>query len=67
MTSTSIDQNITVLCQLFASYGLPLQLVSAMVHDLHQMNYYFMKPNGVKRIKYSPYHPSSNGLVERFA
>ena len=26
----------------------------------------FMKENGVKHIKCSPYHPSSNGQAERF-
>ena len=38
-----------------------------MAHNLHHLQY-FMKAiaNGVKHIKYSPYHPSSNGLAERF-
>ena len=26
----------------------------------------FVKKNGIKHIRCAPYHPSSNGLVERF-
>ena len=37
-----------------------------MVLSLFHKSSQFMKSNGVKHIKCSPYHPSSNGTVERF-
>ena len=55
MKSTTAAKTIEILRHLFARYGLPEQLVDM-----------FMKQNAVKHIKSSPYHPSSNGLAERF-
>ena len=68
MTSTtSTDQTISVLRQLFSSYGLTLQLVSDNGPQFTSNDFqHFMKANGVKHIKCYPYHPSSNGLAERF-
>ena len=67
MTSTSAEQTIIVLRQLFASYGLPLQLVSDNGPQFTAIEFQcFLKGNGVKHIRCSPYHPSSNGLVEGF-
>ena len=67
MTSTSAEQTIIVLRQLFASYGLPLQLVSDNGPQFTAIEFQrFLKGNGVKHIRCSPYHPSSNGLAERF-
>ena len=67
MTSTSAEQTIIVLRQLFASYGLPLQLVSDNGPQFTAIEFqHFLKGNGVKHIRCSPYHPSSNGLAERF-
>ena len=67
MTSTLTDQTVCVLRLLFASYGLPLQLVSDNAYNFTSNEFqYFMKANGVKHIICSPYHPSSNGLAERF-
>ena len=39
-----------------------------MDHNLLLLNLYieFMKKNGIKHIRCSPYHPSSNGAAERF-
>ena len=67
MTSTGTEQTVTVLRQLFASYGLPLQLVSDNGPQFTAAEFQqFLKGNGIKHIRCSPYHPSSNGLAERF-
>ena len=67
MPSTSAEQTVCTLRNLFASYGLPLQLVSdngpQFVSSCFEQ---FMKVNGIKHIRCAPYHPSSNGLAERF-
>ena len=67
MSSTTAVRTIEALKQLFGSYGIPEQLVSdngpQFVSDEFAM---FLKQNGVKHIRCAPYHPSSNGLAERF-
>ena len=50
---------VEVLCHLFASYGLPKQIVSDNGPQ-------FLRLNGVRHIRCAPYHPSSNGAVEMF-
>ena len=56
-----------VLHHLFASYGLPEQLVSDNGPQFQSDEFQgFMHTNGVKHINYAPYHPSSNGAAERF-
>ena len=67
MASTSAEQTIIALPRLFATYGLPLQLVSDNGPQFTAVEFqHFLKGNGVKHIRCSPYHPSSNGLAERF-
>ena len=67
MASTSAEQTIIALRQLFATYGLPLQLVSDNGPQFTAVEFqHFLKGNGVKHIRCSPCHPSSNGLAERF-
>ena len=67
MQTTASTATIHELRPLFASYGLPEQLVSdngpQFVSDEFQV---FLKSNQVKHIRSAPYHPSSNGLAERF-
>jgi len=67
MPTTTSTATIYELRRLFASYGLPEQLVSdngpQFVSDEFQV---FLKSNRVKHIRSAPYHPSSNGLAERF-
>ncbi len=67
MSGTTSAQTIAVLRRLFAAYGLPEQIVSDngpqfVLADFQQ----FLRANGVKHIRCSPYHPASNGAVERF-
>ena len=67
MSSTTSLQTVKVLSKLFASYGFPLQIVSDNGPQFVSAEFkQFLKMNGVKHILCTPYHPSSNGLVERF-
>ena len=67
MGSTTAKSTIAVLRQIFASHGLPLQLVTdngpQFVSDDFKQ---YLEANGVKHIRCAPYHPASNGLAERF-
>ena len=67
MSSTTTSKTVEVLQVLFAKYGLPEQLVSDNGPQFTSEDFaYFMKANGIKHIRSAPYHPSSNGLAERF-
>jgi hypothetical protein len=67
MRSTTTESTIKVLRHLFSSYGVPQQLASDNGPQFTSQCFAeFMKQNGIKHIKCSPYHPSSNGLAERF-
>ena len=65
--STSAEQTVVALRQLFATYGLPLQLVSDNGPQFTVVKFqHFLKGNRIKHIQCTPYHPSSNGLAEQF-
>lgn len=67
MKSTTAAKTIEVLRHLFARFGLPEQLVSDNGPQFIAEEFAaFLKQNGVKHVKCAPYHPSSNGLAERF-
>ena len=66
MTSTTANKTIDELRLIFASHGLPEELVSDngpqfVSHEFSE----FMRKNGIKHILVPPYHPSSNGAAER--
>ena len=64
-TSTS-QQTIKELRQIFASYGLPQVLVSDNGPQLVSLDFEnFLKSNGIQHIMSAPYHPASNGAAER--
>lgn len=66
MRDTSASETISVLRHLFASYGLPEQIVSDNGPQFTSSDFAdFMKLNGVKHVRSAPYHPSSNGAIER--
>ncbi len=67
MTSTTAQKTIVELRKVFAAYGLPKQLVTDNGPQFVAEEFAtFMKSNGIKHIMCAPYHPSSNGAVERF-
>ena len=67
MSSTTSQSTINVLRHMFASYGLPLQLVSDNGPQFVAADFTsFLEENGVKHIRSAPYHPATNGLAERF-
>ena len=52
---------------MFAAYGLPDQVVLDNGPQFISSEFaIFLKQNGVKYIRSAPYHPSTNGLAERF-
>ena len=66
MKSTTANKTIEELRKLFASYGLPEQIVTDNGPQFVSEEFAtFTKANGVKHIKSAPYHPSTNGAVER--
>ena len=65
--STASQHTINVLMMLSSRYCLPEQIVSDNGPQFCSEEFAcFMKENGIKHIFCSPYHPSSNGLAERF-
>ena len=67
MTTTTAAKTIEALQAIFARYGLPEQLVSNNGPQFTSDDFsQFMTANGIKHIRCAPYHPSSNGLAERF-
>ena len=67
MSSTTSQETIRALRQLFAAYGLPQQLVSDNGPQFSSVKFAtFLTRNGVKHIRSSPYRPSTSGLAERF-
>ena len=67
MRNTTATSTILELRRLFASHGIPRQLVSDNGPQFIAAEFMaFMEGNGIKHIRSAPYHPSSNGLAERF-
>lgn len=67
MTNTSTSSvTIELLRKSFASFGLPDVIVSDNATTFTSEEFAeFCKKNGVRHIRTPPYHPASNGLVER--
>ena len=67
MTTTSAAKTIATLRHLFSTYGLPEQVVSDNGPQFTSEEFQqFIQSNRVKHIRCAPYHPASNGAVERF-
>ena len=66
--STTSQHSINALKMFFSCYGLPEQTMSDNGPQFCSEEFScFMKENRIKYSFCSPYHPSSNGLAERFA
>ena len=67
MMTTTAEKTIAELRRVFATHGLPEQLVSdngaQFTSDTFQQ---FLKANGIKHVCSAPHHPSTNGEAERF-
>jgi len=65
MKSTTATKTIDEMRKLFASHGLPEQLVSDNGPQFLSDEFAtFSKMNGIKHIKSAPYHPATNGAAE---
>ena len=66
MSSTTASRTVDELCKLFSSYGLSEQIVMGNGSQFVSEEFAtFTKINGIKHIKSAPYHPSTNGAIER--
>ena len=67
MKSTTTGKTIERLEEMFSRYGLPEQLVSDNgAQFVAEEMEAFLKKNGIQHMKSAPYHPSTNGLAQRF-
>ena len=67
MTSTTTGKTLDVLRRWFSSNGLPEAVVTDNGPQFVSEEFEeFCKLNGIKHLRSAPYHPASNGLVERF-
>ena len=67
MSSTTTVNTIAVMRDMFARLGVPREIVSDNGPQFTSEDFkHFMAANGIKHIRTSPYHPSSNGAAERF-
>eukprot|EP00731_Ephydatia_muelleri_P009139 Em0004g1477a len=67
MPNTTSQKTIEILRQVFSAYGLPEQLVSDNGPQFISREFAeFMAKNGIKHIRSAPYHPATNGHMERF-
>ena len=67
MKDTTAAQTIEAFRQLFATWGLPLQLHTDNGPQFVSAEFeHFLKSNGIIHTTSAVYHPNSNGQAERF-
>ena len=67
MSSTTAERTIDELRLLFASYGMPEQVVTDNGPQFISSDFKnFLRSNGIKPTLTTPYHAPSNGAAERF-
>lgn len=67
MPSTNLNSLINKLQEFFSNYGLPTEMVSDNGPPFQSFEYAkFCKNQGIKATWTPPYHPKSNGQVERY-
>ena len=63
--STTARSTIQALRKMFATHGLPAELVSDNGPPFTSEEFAtFMKQNGIRHIRSPPFHPATNGLAE---
>ena len=64
--STTASKTIDVLRGLFASHGLPEEVVTdnGLQFTAHELKT-FLEMDGIKHMRVAPYHPASSGAAER--
>ncbi len=66
LNSTTAEKTCEILRTLFASYGLPEEIVTDNGPQFISSAFKsFLKRNGVRHTLVPPYHPASNGAAER--
>lgn len=67
MSTTTSEKTIEVLRSIFARNGIPRQIVSDNGPQFVSEEFRnFVKANAIRHTTSAPYHPSTNGLAERF-
>nr|XP_020456172.1 uncharacterized protein K02A2.6-like [Monopterus albus] len=67
MRSTTTEKTVERLGEMFSRFGFPEQLVSDNGPQFTAPEFEkFLDVNGIQHIRSAPYHPSTNGLAERF-
>ena len=67
LTTTSAARTIEELRKVFPTHGLPEQLVSDDGTQFTADEFRaFVRSNGMKHTKSAPFHPTTNGMAERF-
>ena len=65
-TAATSQATVRKMREVFATHGLPDEIVTDNgTHFTGTEFQRFMTQNGIRHIKVTPYHPSSNGLTER--
>lgn len=66
MSQITLQATVTRLKRLFASYGLPEQIVTDNATTFISEEFQtFVKQNGILHTTSAPGHPATNGLAER--
>ena len=66
MSSATSRNTIQALKRMFASHGIPDMLVSDNGTPFTSAEFLeFVQRNGIRHVRSAPYHPATNGLVER--
>ena len=64
LPNNTVQRTLDSLCQMFAAYGLPSQIVSDNGPQFVLQEFAsFMKSHGIRHVRSTLYQPASNGLI----